>query len=147
MTRQPPHPPSRTSRGTGLMQAYYLATPLFFVADLAFSLPIRVAALADPGLRYLYYAFALGCGVAARARPRAAPYLGLAESSLNILLLILAIMLPILQLPDRVFAGEPMVAPLSGLTLANFILSGTVLVAAFHVHQADILRGRVGSKW
>jgi hypothetical protein len=146
MTPQPP-PPAPTPRGTGLVQAYYLATPLFFLADLVLSFPVRVSALADPALRYPYYAFALGCGVVSRARPRVAPYVGLAESSLNILLLILSIMLPILQLPDRVFAGEPIVAPFSGLTLANFLLSGTVLVAAFHVHQSAILRGGAVAKW
>ncbi len=49
-------------------------------------------------------------------------------------------MLPILQLPDRVFAGESLPQPLSGLTLANFMLSGGILVASFHVHQASILQ-------
>ncbi len=97
---------SRLPPGPRLIEAYYLATPLFFLVDVFLSFPIRVSALADPGLRYLYYAFALGCGVASRVRPKVGPYVGLAESSLNILLLILSVMLPIAQLPDRVFAGE-----------------------------------------
>ena len=105
------------------------------------SFPIRVSALADPGLRYLYYAFALGCGVASRVRPKVGPYVGLAESSLNILLLVLSVMLPIAQLPDLVFAGESLPAPLSGLTLANFVLSGGILVVSFHVHQARLIQG------
>ena len=130
---------SRLPPGPRLIEAYYLATPLFFLVDVFLSFPIRVSALADPGLRYLYYAFALGCGVASRVRPKVGPYVGLAESSLNILLLILSVMLPIAQLPDRVFAGEPLLpAPISGLTLANFVLSGGILVASFHVHQARI---------
>ncbi len=128
--------------GPRLIQAYYLATPLFFLVDVFLSFPIRVSALADPGLRYLYYAFALGCGVVSRVRPKAGPYVGLAESSLNILLLVLSVMLPIFQLPDRVFAGEPLPTPISGLTLANFVLSGGILVASFHVHQARILQNR-----
>ena len=128
--------------GPRLIEAYYLATPLFFLVDVFLSFPIRVSALADPGLRYLYYAFALGCGVASRVRPKVGPYVGLAESSLNILLLVLSVMLPIVQLPDRVFAGEiSLPAPISGLTLANFVLSGGILVASFHVHQARILQG------
>ena len=129
---------SRLPPGPRLIEAYYLATPLFFLVDVFLSFPIRVSALADPGLRYLYYAFALGCGVASRVRPKVGPYVGLAESSLNILLLILSVMLPIAQLPDRVFAGESLPAPISGLTLANFVLSGGILVASFHVHQARI---------
>ncbi|MEE8491173.1 MAG: hypothetical protein V3S60_05990 [Acidimicrobiia bacterium] len=141
MTDTAPAPACRLPPGPWLIQAYYLATPLFFLVDVFLSFPIRVSALADPGLRYLYYAFALGCGVASRVRPKAAPYVGLAESSLNILLLVLSVMLPILQLPDRVFAGEGLLPqPISGLTLANFVLSGGILVASFHVHQARILQ-------
>ncbi len=83
-------PPTHLPPGPRLIQAYYLATPLFFLVDVFLSFPIRVSALADPGLRYLYYAFALGCGVATRVRPKVGPYVGLAESSLNILLLVLS---------------------------------------------------------
>ncbi len=123
------------------MEAYYLATPLFFLADVVMGLSIRVSALGDPGLRYLYYAFALGCGIVARTKPRAAPFVGIAESSLNVLLLVLSIMLPVFQLP----AGEAVTAPISGLGLANFALSGTILVASFHLHQAAILSRHGGS--
>ena len=132
---------TRLPPGPRLIEAYYLATPLFFLVDIFLSFPIRVSALADPGLRYLYYAFALGCGVASRVRPKMGPYVGLAESSLNILLLVLSVMLPIAQLPDLVFAGESLPAPLSGLTLANFVLSGGILVVSFHVHQARLIQG------
>ena len=125
--------------GTRLVKAYYLATPLFLLADLLLSLPIRVAALADPGVRYLYYAFAFGCGVFTHVRPKTAPYLGILESALNIFLLVLSVMLPIIQLPDRLFAGEPLAAPFSGVRIANVVLSGTVLIASFHVHQATLL--------
>ena len=133
---------SRLPPGPWLIQAYYLATHLFFLVDVFLSFPIRVSALADPALRYLYYAFALWCGVASRVRPKAVPYVWLAESSLNILLLILSMMLPIIQLPDRVFAGESLPQPISGLTLANFVLSGGIMVASFHVHQARTLQNR-----
>ena len=42
--------------------------------------------------------------------------------------------------PIRVCAGESLPQPLSGLTLANSMLSGGILVASFHVHQASILQ-------
>jgi hypothetical protein len=138
------HTANQPPSGQRLVEAYYLATPLFFFGDLVLGLSIRVSALGDPGLRYLYYGFALGCGVWARARPKVAPYVGIAESSLNVLLLVLSIMLPIYQLPDRIFAGEAVTAPISGLRLANFALSGTILVASFHIHQAAILRRQAG---
>jgi hypothetical protein len=47
--------------------------------------------------------------------------------------------LPVFQLPDQLLAGEAVTAPISGLRLANFALSGTILVASFHLHQAAIL--------
>ncbi len=53
--------------------------------------------------------------------------------------------LPVFQLPDRSWAGEAVTAPISGLRLANFALSGTILVASFHLHQAAILRRHGGS--
>ncbi len=133
------HTANRPLSGQRLVEAYYLAAPQFFLADLGMGLSIRVSALGDPGLRYLYYAFALGCGVVTRTRPRAAPFVGIAESSLNVLLLVLSIMLPVFQLPDQLLAGEAVTAPISGLRLANIALSGTILVASFHLHQAAIL--------
>ena len=136
---------SRPPSGQRLVEAYYLATPLFFLADVVMGLSIRVSALGDPRLRYLYYGFALSCGIVARTRPRVAPFLGIAESSLNVLLLVLSIMLPVFQLPDQLLAGEAVTAPISGLRLANFALSGTILVASFHLHQAAILSRHGGS--
>ncbi len=130
------NPPLSSQR---LVEAYYLATPLFFAADLGMGLSIRVSALGDPGLRYLYYAFALGCGIVTRTRPRVAPFVGIAESSINVLLLVLSIMLPVFQLPDQLLAGEAVTMPISGLRLANVALSGTILVVSFHLHQAAIL--------
>ena len=61
---------------------------------------------------------------------------GIFESSVNVLLLVLSVMLPIYQLPEQLFADEPLIAPFTGLTMVNFALSGTVLVASFHMSLA-----------
>ncbi len=130
-----------TSPGARLLEAFYLATPAFVAVDLVLGVPIRVAALASPGLRYAYYAFTMGCGVATHARPRIAPFVGLFESSINLLMLVLSIMLPIFALTDQVFADEALSLPFTPAMLGNVVISGTVLVASFHIHQGKILSG------
>jgi hypothetical protein len=128
-----------------LIQAYYLATPLFWLLDVLFHAPIRVAALPQPGLRLLYYVFALGCGVLVRWRPRLTPFVGLAESSMNLLLLILSVLLPIFTLPTRVAEGAEISLPFGPAMLINFFLSGTLLVISFYRNQERITESiRVG---
>lgn len=124
--------------GPRLLTIFYLATPAFLAMDLAFGVPLRVTALASPGLRYAYYAFSMGCGVATHTRPRIAPFVGLFESSLNLLMLVLSIMLPIFALSDQAFADEAFSVPFTPAMLGNVVLSGTILIASFHIHQAKI---------
>ena len=129
---------------TRLLRIYYLATPAFGVLDAVVGVNIRIAALPDPALRMAYYAFAFGCGLLCRWRPRLTPAVGVTESSLNVLLLVLSIMLPIWQLTETVFTDAPLVTPFSTVSIGNFILSGSVLVASFHLHQATLSRRRSG---
>ena len=133
---------SPPSNRASLFAVYYLATPLFVVADLLLGVNIRVAALSDAGSRSAYYLFAFACGVLCHWRPRMTPVIGIVESSLNVLLLVLSIMLPLLELQEAVFADEPWVVPFSAMSLGNFILSGTVLVASFHLHMASLTHRR-----
>ena len=121
-----------------LIQAYYLATPLFWLLDFVFHAPVRVAALPQPELRLLYYVFALACGVLVRWRPRLTPFVGLAESSANLLLLILSVLLPIFTLPTRVAEGAEVSLPFGPAMLINFFLSGTLLVISFYRNQERI---------
>lgn len=126
---------------------YYLATPLFAVLDLGAGWPVRVAGLGDPVHRALYYLAVTALGVAVARWPWAAPWAGMAESSTNLLLLCLSVLLPVWSLPDQVLAGgSPAVA--GAPALVNVALSGTVLVVAFHRHRRAAfgagLRGRGG---
>ena len=125
--------------GARLLKAFYLATPAFVAVDLFLGVPLRVAALASPGLRYAYYAFSMGCGVATHVRPRVAPFVGLFESSVNLTMLVLSIMLPIFALSDRVFTDEALSLPFTPAMLGNVVISGTALIASFHIHQGKIL--------
>ena len=119
-------------RGSDLLTAYYLATPLFAVLDGVAGVPIRISALQLPAHRFAYYGVVFLLGMLCRARPRFAPWVGMLESSANLLLLLLGILLPIWSLPDAVAAGGSLQAGLDGMSAANALLVGGMLVLAFH---------------
>lgn len=119
---------------------YYLATPLFLVPDLGFGAPIRIAGLAGSEWRFAYYAFALGCGLLCRWRPRWTPGVAVGESSVNLLLLILSVMLPIFLLPARVAEGADPTFVFGPVQMTNFVLTGFVLLAGFYRAEAHLMR-------
>jgi len=119
-------------RGTDLLTAYYLATPVFVVLDVVAGAPIRISALHSPAHRFAYYGVVFLLGMLCRARPRLAPWVGMLESSSNLFLLLLGILLPIWSLPDAVAAGGSLQAGHDGTSAANALLVGAMLVLAFH---------------
>ncbi len=121
-----------------LLTSYYLATPAFWLLDLLAHVPIRAAGLEQPGWRIAYYLFAFGCGLLCRWRPRVSPVVGMAESSVNILLLALSVLLPIFSLPGQLETGEPLYTGLTPLRLANFVLAACVLLFSFYSNQAAL---------
>lgn len=128
--------PSDEGSGAGFLTRYLLGTPLFVLLDIAFDAPVRVAALQHSNLRFGYYGFAFACGILAHARPALEPWVGMGESAVNILLLVLAVMVPIWSLPDALMANAPLVGPFDKVSLINFVISGTVLVVGFYGAQA-----------
>ena len=130
-------------RSVGFVSGYLLGTPLFLIVDLLFDAPFRVAALQDSNTRFLYYGVAFGCGMLSRARPRLEPWIGMGESAFNILLLILAIIMPIWDVADAALADQPLVSPFDGISIVNFVLSGSMLCVGFYTSQARVLTGRV----
>lgn len=89
-----------------------------------------------------------GLGLVARTYPTTGPWIGIFEIAGNILLLILAVMLPIWNLPDAIVSGAELVSPFTRVSLANFVLSGSALVVSFHRHQRAAMNpreARVGS--
>lgn len=144
-----------TSRGEGrvrrapparLLAGYYLATPIFAVVDAAAGAPVRVSGFLPGWGRAAYYAALLVLGLLCRARPAAAPWVGMAESSVNLLLLLLGILLPVWSMTDAVLAGGPMEgAGLTPLAAGNALLAGGALVVSFHRHQRAAL-GRAPSE-
>lgn len=124
--------------------AYYLATPLFAVADMVFGANVRAVGLADhPEWRAVWYAGCLGCGVVALVRPSWASVAGLAESALNLLLLALSVFLPLLAFADRASQGAMVHGVPFGLDFAtNLVLSSLVWVTLFHAQMRPAWHGR-----
>ncbi len=112
----------------------YLATPLFVLADVAAGWNVRIAPLDPfPRLKWGYYAALLGLGVWMRARPLLAPLLSLAESSVNVLMLVLGFFLPYYALAAGIGEGrDPGAFPFGARYVLNFILSGALACAAFY---------------
>jgi hypothetical protein len=72
---------------------------------------------------------------------------GIAESSVNLLLLFIGILLPIWSLPDQLLTGAPVDTGFSTIKVVNALLSGTALVVSFHRHQAaaaQMVAGKLG---
>ena len=129
--------------GTRLLRLYYLVTPLFAALDLLVGISIRAAGIASPIWRAAYYVFAFGCWLALRRRPSWAPVIGVGESSVNLLLLILSVLGPIFAAPLVVAEGGDPAISFGVGRLFNFVLAGTVLILGFHGHQNELAR-RVG---
>jgi hypothetical protein len=125
-------------RPSGLV-LYYLASPLFGVADLAFHAPLRVSLVLPVNARVGYYAAVFLLGVLCLLRPGATPWVGMVESAGNLLILMLGILLPIWSLasdPSTVAGG---VVGLNGWGAANALLAGGMLTLAFRSHHRQAL--------
>jgi hypothetical protein len=121
-----------------LLQIYYLGTPVFFLLDVLWQARIRVSFVKDTSLRYAYYLFCLLCGLVSYLCPHLAALVGLFESSLNIVLLVLGALLPLYRLPEQVLRGEAADLPVTATPIVNFCLSETILVMSFRRHEAAV---------
>ena len=118
---------------------YYWLTPAFWALDVFFGANVRAAAFeGHSGWKALYYLFCLGCGVALWLKPSWTRLVGLTESSVNILVLILGFFVPYFQIIDQLAAGESAVdaSPFTVEKAVSLLLSGVVCAIAFHMHAA-----------
>ena len=116
-----------------LIQGYYLGTPLFFLADVFWGWRVRLAdGVGDWTFRCIYYGFCFLCAFLCMKWPRLAPLVGVGESSVNVLLLVLGVLLPVIQAPGRVLRGEPVVGLFTLAAFVNFCLTGGMLAVSFH---------------
>jgi len=119
------------------LQVYYYCTPLFLLADSLLGLDFRVSGLHAPGYRLAYYGFCMLCAMLLWYRPRLSALVGMGESSVNLAILMVGVMLPIMR-PD--LDGNGAYPVLQGMNLLNFILTGGVLLAAFYAAQRRLLQ-------
>ena len=118
--------------GFGWLRAYYAATPLFVLADFAFGANVRAVAFdTRPGLRSAYYVLCVACLGLSFARPAWSSAVALAESSLNLLLLLLAVFLPYWALAEAVLDGRAVANPFSPGFMVNFLMAGAIWTASF----------------
>lgn len=126
----------RGSSGYPLLSLYYLATPVFAFCDVALGLSFRVSFLDGyPLLKYGYYLACFTWGVLSLRRGQGSRALfGLLESSGNILLLVLSVIVPVFELPRRLMAGESVSNPFGPLFFINFVVAGCVFLYVFHTN-------------
>jgi hypothetical protein len=121
-----------------LIRTYYYATPLFALADVVWSAPIRAAFIPDLGVRLLYYLLCIGCAVLIHRKPQAAPFVGMAESAVNLGMLAIGVMLPVLWIADPLAGGEVDTGFASPVAVINFAIVATVLLVSFYRNQARV---------
>ena len=89
-----------------VVRLYYLATPAFAVADWL-GANVRATGLAGhPEWRAGYYVACTLAGVLLHLRPRWTATVGLTEASVNVLLLVLAVMLPYFDAVSAAASGD-----------------------------------------
>jgi hypothetical protein len=118
---------------------YYLATPVFAAVDLGLGIPLRVAPLVPAGGRLAWYGAAFALGLLCRARPGAAPWVGMLESAANLTVLLLSILLPIWSFPLAAPTDAPVQLGLTPEGAVNALLSGVAMIASFHRNEAAAL--------
>jgi hypothetical protein len=135
------HRSAEPRAGRALMLYYLFGTPLFFLGDVVLGVSIRAAFLDNrPMPRFMYYALAFACGLAAARWPRWSGVVGVVESGANIALLVFGVMLSYLAALDAVAGDAPIVSPFGVTSVMNLVLSAIVLTVAYTRHQAPLLR-------
>lgn len=128
MTQSAPASPS--VRGVDLY--YLVGTPVFALLDYFAGISVRAAFLDGwPAARYAYYGVCFGCGLAAWRAPAKARFIAMAESSVNIVLLIFSIMLGYYAMIDRVANDLPPDAMLGKQRVANLAIAATALMFSY----------------
>ncbi len=110
---------------TSLLRFYYAATAVFLLLDYLFNINVRVAFLDDwPAWRFLYYLLCFAILAAIAWRPMLAGLLGVAESLLTLVALIVTMALRVMVVTDEMIeTGTGIVTPQE---IINFALSGGV---------------------
>jgi len=123
------------------LKLYYYITPLFLLIDLLWEQVFRVAGFNDPIYRYYYYGVCTFCALVCYLKPRFLTLITLMESSVNMMILIFSVMLPIFSAGNMLENGNNEIG-LSGQRLINFILMGSLISYSFYSSQLDLQNER-----
>jgi hypothetical protein len=123
---------------------YYLVTPIFIVLDYVWGLNVRISIFdAFPFYKNLYYAVCMACGIGITVVPKFTPIVALIESTINVLLAILALLLPYYQFiahADDLLNPDMHMIMFDGQSLMNIILAGCIAVLAFNQNSDEVER-------
>jgi hypothetical protein len=127
---------SSQPRGSGaalFIRAVYWSTPLFVLLDFVYGVSLRIPFLdALPGAKAVYYTADLACAVAITARPRWTAAIGFAESTLNIVLLVLSTGAAYLGVLESAASPDVVIAnPFTPQAVASLALAALVLAASY----------------
>ncbi|UCE46412.1 MAG: hypothetical protein JSW47_12410 [Phycisphaerales bacterium] len=122
--------------GNIVPRIYYYLTPAFILLDYFGVANIRVAVFDSmPLYKNVYYGFCVFCGVVVFFRPMYSLVVGLFESSINILMIVLVLFLPYIrfinQMDDILTAELPTVAGFDAPCIGNLLMAGTIAVISF----------------
>lgn len=119
-----------------ITRIYYLLTPLFVLLDYTTGANIRLQTPWESGLfDAAYYLVCFAAAFFAFGSSAVAAFFALIECSVNILLLLLSVLLPIAGASEKVLNGEAVEFEFGPLQIAHFIVVGGMLLWVFHSNE------------
>jgi len=118
--------------GFRLVWIYYIATPVFLIIELLWGISFRVPFfITSPLVRCVYYGFCLSCGGVCYFRPGITFFVGLIESTINVVLLFVGFGLVLLNVITNAmeFGGASQTFLIK--SVISFAVTGTIWIACF----------------
>lgn len=121
------------------MQAYYLATAVFFLLDITMGVNIRIAFFEGaPTLKWIYYATCMGLAGLMLWREELTVLISVIESLIVVVSLTLSMGMRTMRITDAAFEGGSFVTMEE---ILNFVISGGIAYFAW-VRGMQELRGK-----
>jgi hypothetical protein len=120
-----------------LIQWYYLGTPIFFLLDRLTGFNFRVAFLDEwPTGKIIYYLIAFLLGIVAWRRPEWTARIGLLESTTDVVLIILSVLVWYGGALDAAGSETGMPVGFEAQALVNFVISALIAGVSYTIQRA-----------